>query len=291
MPSTTAKRAPAYLGAFLLMVLDVPRYAIASESCTDLPHDCVAPGKWNFSLSLGAGLRINPIDDGKNIPLVVIPQFSYYGKRFFIDNLDAGLTLFENDTNTLNLVASPSYDRVYFVRSDLQNFFVPNGANAAAIAHNPRDTLQRGFTSGSTSLPLPRPRISYLAGPEWSFNIANLTGQLDLLHELTSNFHGDEVRAALQIPLLKSPYNLNAGIGATWKSAALVNYYYGAGSLYRPGAALNPFVKIAYQRPLSGKWSFTAFVHYEYLGAAIAKSPYIARPQVVTFFAGFVYDH
>ncbi len=290
MPTTHAKRTLAYLGTVLLTILLAP-YASANPSCTDARQDCVVPGKWNFSLSLGAGLRINPIDDGKNIPLIVIPQFSYYGKRFFIDNLDAGVTLFENDASTLNFVASPSYDRVYFVRSDLQNFFVPSGSNAFSIAHNPRDSLQHGFTSGSTALPLPRPRISYLAGPEWSFTIANLTGQVDILHEFTGNFHGEEIRSALQIPLIKSTYNLNAGMGVTWKSAALVNYYYGGGPLYRPGSALNPFLKIGYQRPLSGKWSFTAFAHYEYLGSAIAKSPYIARAQVLTFFAGFVYNH
>jgi hypothetical protein len=43
---------------------------------------------------------------------------------FFIENLDFGLTLKEAERNTLSIVASPDYDRVFFYLSDLQNIFV-----------------------------------------------------------------------------------------------------------------------------------------------------------------------
>ena len=59
---------------------------------------------------------------------------AYYGKRFFIDNLDVGFTLAENAVNTLSLVASPGYDRVFFYRSDLQNIFVTGLPTASADA-------------------------------------------------------------------------------------------------------------------------------------------------------------
>ena len=275
-------------GVAIFAVLAQVAMPCMAEDCKSPTGDCVAVGKWNFSLALGAGLRTNPLDDAKNIPLVVIPQFNYYGKRFFIDNLDLGVTLAENNANTLNLIASPSYDRVYFVRGDLQNFIVPGGVGTNSAA---TPALARVFSSGAVQLRPPHPHISYLVGPEWTFTAHSVSGQLDLLREVTGQYGGDEIRAAVQFPFSGSPNSLNASIGVTWKSAALVNYYYGAGSFYSPGSALNPFVKLGYTRPLAGKWSFTAFAHYEHLGSAIARSPYIVRPQVVTFFAGFLYTH
>ena len=69
--------------------------AFAEEDCAAASDDCVAVGGWSLSVALGAGVRTNPLVHGQAIPLVVVPQFSYYGKRFFIDNLDPGVTLLE----------------------------------------------------------------------------------------------------------------------------------------------------------------------------------------------------
>src|SRR4030088_2901624 len=109
--------------------------ADAADDCRAPSTDCVAVGGWNFSVALGVGARTNPLVVGKAIPLVVIPQFSYYGKRFFIDNLDLGVTLAESDSNSIGLVARPGYDRVFFYRSDLQNIFVSGfgGGGSATV--------------------------------------------------------------------------------------------------------------------------------------------------------------
>jgi len=142
-------------------------------------------GSWNLSVALGAGIRTNPVVHGSDIPLIVVPQFSYYGKRFFIDNLDPGVTLFESDANTLSLIASPGYDRVFFYRSDLQNIFVGETLSAAGSPSLETPWVIREFPA--------RPRkITYLTGPEWTFKYAGVSGQLDYLHEITGRNHGDE---------------------------------------------------------------------------------------------------
>ena len=109
--------------------------------CDADSQDCVVGGKWTVSLALGAGVRSNPLVHGQDLPLVVVPQISYYGKRFYIDNLDVGFTAFDSGTNTLSLIASPGYDRIFFYRSDLQNIFVTLGGASpptrAAITRPP----------------------------------------------------------------------------------------------------------------------------------------------------------
>jgi MipA family protein len=276
----------------------------ALADCKGESSECVPVGGWNFSLALGAGVRTDPVVHEGTIPLVVIPQFSYYGEHFFIDDLDAGVTFLDSDRTTLSLIASPGYDRVFFYRSDPQNIFVTglgnfnsstggsgqlpagSGGNGSGSGKPPPDTT--GLVT-TTKFPPRSRQWTYLAGPEWTFKYAGLTGQLDVLHEITGHNHGNEVRAALGIPLSRVGGAWTADVGITWKSAAIVNYYYGAPGIYEAGAALDPFVKLAYSRPLKGKWKITGFVECERLSNAIADSPIVNEHFVTTTFVGLVY--
>lgn len=277
----------------------------ALAECNGESSDCVPVGGWNFSIALGAGVRTDPVVHEGNIPLVVIPHFSYYGEHFFLDDLDAGVTFLDNDHTTLSLIASPGYDRVFFYRSDPQNIFVTGlntlnsspgagsskpGGDATGSKPPPTENTSGQYTSNSGTKFPPRSRAwTYLAGPEWTFKYAGVTGQVDVLHEITGHNHGDEVRAALGIPLSHVGGAWAADVGITWKSAGIVNYYYGAPGIYDAGAALDPFVKLAYSRPLKGKWKITAFVESERLGNAIADSPIVNARFVTTAFVGAVY--
>ena len=282
-------RAPLLISALLAVFVLRAQRGAAEQTCTAPSPDCVAEHRWSFSVALGAGVRTNPLVHGESIPLVLVPHVSYYGKRFFLDDLDVGFTLAESDANTLSLVASPGYDRVYFYRTDLQNFFItgylPSGV--ALYTANPA-AAGSGANAATTVTQRPR-RITYLAGPEWTFKYESLTGQLDFLHEITGQSHGNEVRAALGIPLLKAKGLLSANTGVTWNDAAIVNYFYGEPGIYHAGSALDPFAKLAYTAPLSSKWRFDAFVEYERLGSAIVSSPIVDKHSVTTAFVGAVY--
>ena len=276
----------------------------ALADCKDESSECVPVGGWNFSLALGAGVRTDPVVHEGTIPLVVIPQFSYYGEHFFIDDLDAGVTFLDSDRTTLSLIASPGYDRVFFYRSDPQNIFVTGLGNfnssPGSSGQVPAGSTGNGSGPGqpppgttglitSAKFPPRSRQWTYLAGPEWTFKYAGMTGQLDVLHEITGHNHGNEVRAALGIPLSRVGGAWTANVGITWKSATIVNYYYGAPGIYDAGAALDPFVKLAYSRPLKGKWKVTAFVECERLSNAIADSPIVNEHFVTTTFVGLVY--
>jgi len=263
--------------AVLLAVL-APGASFAQSACSAPSPDCVVVGEWDLSVSLGIGERSNPIAQGSDIPLVVIPQLSYYGKRFFIDNLELGYTLLERGTHTLNVIATPGYDRVFFVRQDLQNFFI---TGAGGTVNAPTPELTRAVE---------RPRhTTYLVGPEWLFDVGRVTGQVSTLYEATGRHKGYEVRAAFATPLVQSTSSLVLSAGLTWKSSQLVDYYYGVDQFYRAGHALNPFVKLGFSRPLSERWSLNAFVHYEHLGDAIADSPIVVDGSVTTAFVGVIF--
>jgi outer membrane protein len=142
----------------------------------------VPVGGWNFSLALGAGVRTDPVVHEGTIPLVVIPQFSYYGEHFFIDDLDAGVTFLDGDHSTLSLIASPGYDRVFFYRSDPQNIFVTGLSNFTSSSGSPIGQTPGGVNTGvgqpppgttvTAKFPPRSRRWTYLAGPEWTFKYA-----------------------------------------------------------------------------------------------------------------------
>jgi outer membrane protein len=258
----------------------------AQSTCRTPSDECVVVGKWNISVGLGVGARSNPVKGESDIPLIVVPQISYYGKRFFLDNLEAGFTLHESDSNSFNLIAAPGYDRVFFFRNDLQNIFV---SSVTGLVSSPQK--EDAFAQ---ELPLRKRHTTYLVGPEWTFGYGRISGQLDALREVTGEHDGYEVRGAVAAAIMRpegsaAQGSLVASTGFTWKSAATVRYYYGIEGLYEPGAAFNPFIKLGYSRPLAQRWTFTAFAHYEYLDNAIANSPIVAEHGVTTVFAGVSY--
>jgi outer membrane protein len=259
----------------LLSAVAALQPAAAQTACKAPSMDCVAVGDLDVSVSVGYGTRTNPVAGRDDIPLFVLPKFSYYGKRFFLESLEPGVTLYESDAHTFNLIASPGFDRVFFNRKDLQNVIVPLAAVAPSFG--PEDVQQ--FEVG-------RRHTTYLAGPEWMFRHDDFIGQVSALYEVTGRHNGYEVRAAVSAPLVQSRQSLVVNTGLTWKSAETVNYYYGVPGLYNPDGALSPFIKLNYALPLSDRWTFTAFVHYEYLDGSIVDSPIVSDREVVTAFAG-----
>lgn len=258
-----------------------PRLAAAQTACKSASPDCVVVGDLDISLSLGAGTRTNPVAGRDDIPLYVIPHVSYYGKRFFLESLEAGVTVYESDANTFNLIATPGFDRVFFSRKDLQNVIIPSAAGPVAGFDNaPPQFVEQTFPVGHR-------HTTYLAGPEWMFRYRAFIGQVNALYEVTGRHQGYEVRAAVSAPLVQAKQSLVVNTGVTWKSAATVDYYYGVQGFYDPDGALSPFIKLNYSLPLSERWTFSAFVHYEYLGDAIVDSPIVTDREVITAFAGF----
>jgi len=287
---------PSALSAFVLLAILLFPGAVAlaadndnADLCKTPAPECAVVGKWNISLALGYGERSNPVRGRADIPLVLVPQVSYYGKRFFLENLELGFTLHETARHTFNLIAAPGYDRVFFYKHDLQNIFTNGGA--INLANGPSFQADAELFR---SEPLRRRHSTYLLGPEWGFSYGRFIGQVDALYEVSGRHGGYEVRAAVATPIMpaehsQAGHSLMASAGLTWKSSALVRYYYGIEDVYEPGSAVNPFVKLGYTRPLAERWTLTAFVHYEYLGDAIGDSPIVASHGVTTFFAGLAF--
>lgn len=118
-----------HLRSAIAIALLVAGSLVQADECLD----CVEIGKWRVNVGLGLGMRSNPLHLGDDTPLIVLPEISYYGERFFLKNLEMGFTLFENDRHQFNALITPGYDQMYFNRWDPFNFTAGGGFTAGGF--------------------------------------------------------------------------------------------------------------------------------------------------------------
>jgi len=266
----------------------------ADTGCTADDDACIAVGEWEFKLALGLGKRTNPLADSSDIPLVLVPQVSYYGERFFIENLEFGYTIIESEQFMLNAIFTPGRDRGFFLREDINNFFV-DGAIEFTSSILPNDEPVKDETIDIDDLH--KRRLAGLAGIELSSGWKNLQWQVQLLQDLTKVHQGKEVRFALGSQQVIHGPAVSASVGFTWKSESLLNYYYGvttdeAGKTpfaYEAKDGFNPFVRLAWNKTLNSRWQLSSSIQYEQLSSAISDSPLVEEDYVLQFFVGGIY--
>ncbi len=290
------------------LFLVAPWAAAAAMACGQGQGDCVEVGKWEISIGLGAGVRTNPLDDGKDIPLVILPQVNYNGERFFIQNLDFGAILWQSETHQLNLLATPSYDQVFFHRWSPSNFFIEGSTLATAGKNgggkNPvvtddyggdRELLAPEFMP-LQSRKLRDRHMAGLAGIEYSWSTALADLQVQYLSDFTQIHSGEELRIALAKSWRAGKHQWSASLGANWQSAEVVNYYYGVTlaeaderGIYQTGSAITPLLRLDWNYELTERWDLRLLASYRELPDEISASPLINDNKVITVFVGGVY--
>jgi outer membrane protein len=285
-------------------------FAVQANACSSDAHDdCVEVGKWELSLGLGVGVRTNPLADTSDIPLVLIPQINYNGERFFIQNLDLGVILWQGETQQLNLLATPSYDQVFFHRWSPSNFFIDSNAFATVgketSGNKGNPTLESTGDDRELVTPAFSPleardlrdrHMAGLAGFEYSWNTPFLDLQVQYLTDFTQVHSGEELRIALAKHWRSGKHQWLASVGANWQSSEVVNYYYGVSTAeadargpYATDSALSPLLRLDWNYQLTERWDLRMLTSYRILPDEISASPLINDNKVITVFVGGVY--
>jgi MipA family protein len=269
--------------------------------------------KWQLSLALGAGVRTNPVLDNRDIPLIVIPQISYQGDHLFIQNLDFGYTFYQNERQQVSLIVTPSYDQVFFNRSDIGNIIInstssnlgPNGdttnlGNNNLLPDGDNHIVDGPRIGGKSPTILVsdsgRRRMAGLAGLEYSLLVADIDFQLQALQEFTQYYDGQELRAAMSKNISAGKHNFKFTLGANWQSDKTLEYFYGVTTrsgtslvTYVPEAGVSGLLRIDWNYQINSHWSLQLLGSYRRLSKSVTESPIISDKNVVTAFAGGVY--
>jgi len=278
---------PSFFKSFVLICLLTPTSNVMSQSAT--PSE---KSNWQLSIALGAGTRTNPVMDNDNIPLFVIPQISYQGERFFIQNLDFGYSIFEDNKNQINLLLTPSYDQIFFNDSRINNFIDTSGFANATKNVPTVELISHSIDKGH----LHNRRMAGLAGIEYSHLANGLEFQLQMLQEATNYYDGNEVRIALSKDINLGKNNVKLTLGANWQDFATLNYFYGLteaeafGNLpYKANSGVTKLLRFDWSYEIDEHWSLRFFTSYRHLSHSITASPLITSNNVITAFAGGVY--
>lgn len=282
-------------------------FAAPAQACAPAREACVEVGKWDISLGVGAGVRSNPLADTADIPLLLVPQVNYSGERFFIQNLDLGFTLWETSSQQLNLLATPSYDQVFFQRWSPANFFIDNGFATAGKQGGDDNSLPLIDEGSGNNLLTPefkdietrqlRDRhLAGLAGFEYSWNTDLVDVQIQYLSDFTRVHSGEELRLTLSKHWRRGKHQWLASVGANWQSGEVINYYYGVteaeadwrGS-YSAEGAISPLLRLEWNYQLNERWDLRLLSSYRALPDEISASPLMNDNKVITVFLGGVY--
>jgi outer membrane protein len=292
----------------LIIALASALAAGSAFACDPETEDCVEIGEWQLSLGIGAGVRTNPVEDTPDIPLFLVPEVSYTGERFFIDNLDFGAFLWESSNQQLNLLATPGYDQVYFHRWSPSNFFINvNNFATAAKDGDEGENIPVIDTDYNTELVAPGFRdmqernlrdrhTAGMGGLEYYWYTPLVDVQLVFLSDFTAVHYGEEARISLGKYWAGGRHQVSTSIGAVWQSSEIINYYYGVtlpeadeSGPYAADAAWTPLVSVDWNYQLTERWDLRLLANYRQLPNEISASPLINDNKVITVFIGGVY--
>lgn len=274
----------------------------AQQSCQQDSSDCREVGRWEFSVAIGAGARSNPLVEGDAQPLVLVPQFSWYGERLFVDNFELGFTLLDRPRHMLNLLLTPGFDKFFFDDGPgFGNFILEDGSlvsgdgdSAGAPEVDPTPAQKMAQVDPKK---IDERRLAVMAGLEYGLYLEQWLLSAQLLGDATGVHNGKELRLALGWQGKLGDNTLSASVGAVWQSRQLLDYYYGLDQhevnnqdlLFRGESDWSPVVKVQWRRRLSESWSFYSTLHYKRFGSHTADSPLLEDDYVVTGFIGGIY--
>ena len=84
--------------------------------CSVTNENCVSIDEWQFSLALGVGVISNPLHEGKNVPLVIIPSFSFYGNNWFFDKNTLGYSFYQSSSLVISGISQPNRENTFFMK-------------------------------------------------------------------------------------------------------------------------------------------------------------------------------
>lgn len=279
---------------FLLLVclLGQSLAATAGAAAKACQEPCTKDGPWELSIGVGLGMSTNPLKGGSDIPLIVRPRLSYYGERVFLDNYEAGVMLWEDESQQINVLVMPSLEQLYFRRWQ----YASGGFS-----------LDPGFIKGESAVDAPQesPRhlrhrhTSALGGFEYNASLGGFFAGLEFnwqfLEELSGYHAGREMRLAISRDFLTY---WRASLGANFQSRDYVDYYYGVNldeasklfGQYKPEqGGWSKLVRVEYLKPVSPHLAIKGSAALKIFSSAVADSPLLEESSVYSVFLGGVY--
>ncbi len=268
--------------ARLLVMLCALAAGVCAASEQGAAGETATESRWRLGAALGYGTRTNPLVQSDDIPIVVDLDIAWFGDYWFFDNGDLGLTFADNDRLTASVVARFNSDRVFFGKTDTR--FVSFDLGGMPL-------------SEAVEFKVPDRDYAIELGVEMLTDGAWGQLQLSAFHDVSNTHDGYEVFFDYSFPWRQQRWYIEPSIGASYKSEALNNYYWGvaegeAGIVvpeYDAAAGTNVHARFMLGYQLSRHWSVSLVAEYERINDEAAASPIVEDRDVLGYFAGVAF--
>ncbi len=270
-----------------------------AQECID-ESVCVDQGQWQIGVALGAGVRTNPLVDGKNIPLVVQLDLAWYGENAYFDNGELGFTWLSKSRFDVDTYLSLDRERTSFSALDPANIFVPDSTpSEPSIPIEPDNggdgDLNTDLTESSRDIA--RRKWAILFGNQIRYFGENYRLSLALETDISGVHKGQ--RASLQYQHFWSgeKWRFSVMPSLNYQSDKLTDYYYGLSErdqvtpeqLYKASGGIQPQLTIQYTYQLSARWHFISNASYLKLHTGLRNSPIVNDNNITNIFIGAGY--
>ncbi|WP_158966387.1 MipA/OmpV family protein [Paraglaciecola sp. L3A3] len=286
-----------YLTIFLAIFTLNNAWACSGESC-------IKTNSWQLGVAFGLGIKSNPLVDGDNIPLIILPDLAWYGEKAYFDNGELGYQWLNSTNYSLETFVSLDQERAFFSFYHPANLFYPSKGFATAQPITPstpetsEDRLEFPLAPEEISIDsIAKRNWALNGGIRWHYFENNTEWKVSLQNDVSNVHKGQIVSLSYSYKWLLNDTQIKLRLGADWKSANLVDYYYGVDerdninpqTYYQASSSLEPNLALNIIKPISPDWYLLANMSYKKLPSAMTLSPLVEEDSIEHIFVGAAY--
>lgn len=269
-----------------LLAFNVPGFA--SETALDA----------QFSVSLGYGKISSPFLNTNDKNLVVLPKWSIYYDRLYLENADFGIVLIENKDFNIDLVGEMNFDAMWFDQNSLRYSLFRGLSNMGEISIGQDSELNPEVLSQFLNEAInPNDRhYSYLIGSRYDHHFNDFALTLSWMTDASNVHNGNQLRISLEHILFDSNFKLSIKAETRKLSDSFSNYYYGTlreesitNYQYQPQSFWLPKVTLNSAFIFDEKWSLNALILSERYPRKINKNGFTEDRYNLVWFLGIKY--
>ena len=269
---------------------------------------CIEKSSWHLGIALGVGVKTNPLVDGDDIPLVILPDIAWYAEKAYFDNGELGYQWISQPKFAFETFLTFDRESAFFSFLHPANILAPSQGASTSTSDSsvspefpgPSDPADEGMQTIQRSL-----SIDEIASRKWAVN-GGFRGhyfstfgewQLALLQDISNVHKGQLVALQYRRKWLWRDWQMRLRLGTDWKSAALLDYYYGVSKrdttlteyYFNGKSGWQTYLSIDVLKPINENWSWLAKMSYRRLPNSLTDSPLIEENNIRNVFLGVAY--
>lgn len=266
---------------------------------------CIEKSTWHLGIALGVGVKTNPLVDGDNIPLILLPDIAWYAEKAYFDNGELGYQWLNHSKFAFEAFLQLDQEGAFFSFYHPANILAPTQGNAISLPvppdfSGPSDSTDKEIKWDQDSL-----SIDDIANRKWALNVGIrghyfLTSgewQLSFQQDISNVHKGQQLGLEYSHRWLWHEFRLAVRLGTDWKSRTLIDYYYGVSErdtkltefYFKGTSGWQTYMSINVQKPINENWSWLANIGYRRLPTSLTGSPLIEENNIRKVFLGVAY--